>query len=329
MGGGHVRDVSGLGRAGSWDGVNVVVAGFGVAGIAVADNLLFLGADVTAVDEAENFHGERAELLESLGATLRLGAGSSSLALPDDVDLVVASPGWEPEAPLLAAAAERGIPIWSEVEVAWRLRHLEHPAPWLGVTGAHGKTTTVQMLDSILRAAGLRSVVVGDGALSAVEAVMEPTPYDVLVVEVPAAQLEWTTSMQAESAVVLNDVADLDPAVTGRVYHQVAQACVYNVGDPATEEMVREADVVEGARAVGFTLGMPAVGMIGLVEDMLVDRAFIAERATSAAELLTIADLGSDEPHVVADALAAAALARAHGVSRSAVRDGLIAHRAQ
>lgn len=326
MGGRHVRDVSRLGRAGSWDGVKVVVAGFDVAGIAVADNLLFLGADVTAVDEAENSHGERAELLESLGATLRLGEGSSALPLPDDVDLVVASPGWAPDAPLLAAAAERGIPIWSEVEVAWRLRHPEHPTPWLAVTGARGKTTTARMVDSILRAAHLRSVVVGEGGFSAVEAVMEPTPYDVLVVEVPARQLRWTSSMQAESAVVLNDVSDLDPDVTGRIYHQVLQACVYNVEDPATEAMVREADVVEGARAVGFTLGMPSVGMIGLVEDMLVDRAFIAERATSAAELLTIDDLGSDDPHVVADALAAAALARAHGVSRSAVRDGLIAH---
>ena len=74
--------------------------------------------------------------------------------------------------------------------------------------------------------------------------------------------------------------------------------------------------MVEGARAIGFTLGMPSVGMVGVVEDILADRAFIEERSTSAAELCTIADLASPAPHFVANALAAAALARAHGVRR-------------
>ena len=64
-----------------------------------------------------------------------------------------------------------------------------------------------------------------------------------------------------------------------------------------------------------------------MVEDLLVDRAFIEERATSAAELCTLADLASPAPHFVANALAAAALARAHGVSQQAVRDGLRAFR--
>ena len=81
--------------------------------------------------------------------------------------------------------------------------------------------------------------------------------------------------------------------------------------------------MVEGARAVGFTLGTPAVGMVGVVEDLLVDRAFIPERQTSAAELCAVGDLASPAPHVVANALAAAALARAHGVPQVAVRDGL------
>jgi UDP-N-acetylmuramoylalanine--D-glutamate ligase len=81
--------------------------------------------------------------------------------------------------------------------------------------------------------------------------------------------------------------------------------------------------VEEGARAIGFTLGMPAVGMLGVVDDMLADRAFIEERETTAAELCTISDLASEAPHVIANALAAAALARAHGVPTTAVRDGL------
>ena len=65
----------------------------------------------------------------------------------------------------------------------------------------------------------------------------------------------------------------------GRIYQRVQRACVYNVADPVTEDLVREADVQEGARAIGFTLGTPGVGMMGVVDDVLCDRAFVEERA--------------------------------------------------
>ncbi len=336
-------DVGSLGRASDWSGVRVVVAGFGVSGYAAADNLLFLGAQVTALDESTSPEKtEKAELLTTLGATVRLEPGATA-ELPADVDLVVTSPGWKPTAPLLAQAAERGVPVWGEVELAWRLRDPEHAAPWLAVTGTNGKTTTVQMLTSILLAAGLRAVAVGNVGLPIVEAVMDPEPYDVLAVELSSFQLHYTHSMSAESAAVLNFAEDhldwyddvpgaADGSPTGmqryaadkaRIFERVQRACVYNLADATTEEMVREADVVEGARAVGFTLGMPGTGNLGVVEDMLVDRAFIEERSSSAAELCTLDDLASTAPHFVANALAAAALARAHGVSQQAVRDGL------
>ncbi|WP_067438474.1 UDP-N-acetylmuramoyl-L-alanine--D-glutamate ligase [Nocardioides jensenii] len=330
--------VDSLGRHDSWKGVRAAVAGFGVSGFAAADNLLFLGATVVAMDERVDGKEEQAELLRSLGADIRLGPGATG-TLPDDVDVLVTSPGWRPDAPLLAQARERDVPIWGEVELAWRLRDPENAAPWLAVTGTNGKTTTVQMLDSILRAAGLRSVAVGNVGLPIVEAVMDPEPYDVLAVELSSFQLHYTSSMAAESAVVLNVAEDhLDwyqgesamadyAADKGRIFEHAQRACIYNVAEPITEELVREADVQEGARAIGFTLGMPAVGMLGIVEDMLVDRAFIEQRESSAAELCTIADLASPAPHFVADALAAAALARAHGVSQTAVRDGLRAFR--
>jgi UDP-N-acetylmuramoylalanine--D-glutamate ligase len=330
-------DPSTLGRHDSWEGVRAVVAGFGVSGFAAADNLNHLGATVTALDESEGDQSrrEKAELLEVLGATIRLGEGATA-TLPEEVDVVVTSPGWKPTAPLLAQARERGIPVWGEVELAWRLRDPEHPTPWLAVTGTNGKTTTVQMLDTILRTAGLRSTAVGNVGLPIVEAVMDPDPYDVFAVELSSFQLHYTHSMSAESAAVLNVAEDhLDwyssmqeyAADKGRIYERVQRACVYNVADPLTEQLVREADVVEGARAIGFTLGMPGVGMLGVVEDILVDRAFIEQRHDSAAELCTVADLASDAPHYVQNALAAAALARAHGVSQAAVRDGLRAFR--
>jgi UDP-N-acetylmuramoylalanine--D-glutamate ligase len=332
------RDPATLGRHDSWDGVRAVVAGFGVSGFAAADNLLHLGATVTALDESpgDDERQEKAELLRVLGADVRLGSGQTA-QLPADVDVLVTSPGWKPSAPLLAQARERGVPIWGEVELAWRLRDPEHAAAWLAVTGTNGKTTTVQMLDTILRTAGLRSVAVGNVGLPIVEAVMDPAPYDVFAVELSSFQLHYTDSMAAESAAVLNiaeDHLDWYPSMEeyaadkGRIYQRVSRACVYNVGDEVTRRLVEEADVREGARAIGFTLGMPAVGMVGVVEDILVDRAFIAERQTSAAELCTIDDLGqalghAPAPHYVQNALAAAALARAHGVSQQAVRDGL------
>ena len=321
-----------LGRTSDWRDVRVVVAGFGVSGYAAADNLTFLGAQVTALDDSDaGDRRERAQLLESLGATIELGPGSTA-TLPAEVDLVVTSPGWSPSAPLLAQAAERGVPIWGEVELAWRLRDPERPAPWLAVTGTNGKTTTVQMLEAMLRAGGLRTVACGNVGLPIVEVVMDPEPYDVLAVELSSFQLHYTSSMRAESAAVLNVAEDhLDwyddmaayAADKGRIYQGVQRACVYNVADPVTEQLVRDADVQEGARAIGFTLGTPGVGMLGVVGDVLADRAFIEERQTAAAELCSFADLSATAPHFLANALAAAALARAHGVEPAAIREAL------
>ncbi len=188
------------------------------------------------------------------------------------------------------------------------------------------------MLEAVLGAAGLRTIVAGEAGLPIVEVVMDPEPYDVLAVALTGAQLHDTHSMSAESAAVLDvgggrdgrDAADL-----GRVYERVERACVYDLADPGTEQLVREADVTEGARAIGVTLGVPGVGMLGVVEDILADRAFIEQRESSAAELCTISDLPSADPGIVRDALVAAALARAHGVSQVAVRDGLRSYRAQ
>ncbi len=244
---------------------------------------------------------------------------------------------------MLAAAARAGVPVWGEVELAWRMRSRDGAAPWLTVTGTNGKTTTVRMLESMLRAAGLRAVAAGNVGLPLLEAVLHPEPYDVLAVELSSFQLHWSSSISPQASACLNVAPDhvdwhgsLEAYVRdkGRVYERTQLACVYNVADPVTEQLVRDAEVVEGARAVGFTLGTPAVGMLGVVDDVLCDRAFVEERRTAAAELATLEDLvrpgdpeGGPAAHTVANALAAAALARAHGISPRAVRDGLRAFR--
>ncbi len=322
-------DVSGHARGSDWSAVHAVVAGVGVAGFAAADQLLHLGARVTVIDAADGERQrERAGILEVVGAAIRLGDGDT---LPAGADVLVVSPGLPPRAPVIRAARAAGVPVWGELELAWRLRGPD-AAPWLVVTGTNGKTTTTLMLESMLRAAGLRTAAVGNIGVSLVDAVMDPTGFDVLAVEVGAPQLPFLETASPLASVCLNvapDHVDLFGsyddyrAAKARIYARTQVAAVYNAADAETLRMVEEADVVEGCRAIGFTLDVPGLSMLGVVDDLLVDRAFVETRRESAQELASVHDVHPFAPHNVANALAAAALARAYGVAPAAVRAGL------
>jgi UDP-N-acetylmuramoylalanine--D-glutamate ligase len=158
----------------------------------------------------------------------------------------------------------------------------------------------------------------------------------VIAVELSSFQLHWSDSLEPSASACLNvapDHVDWHGSMKeyrrakGKVYARTKVACVYNVQDPVTERLVMDADVQDGCRAIGFTLGMPALSMVGVVDDILADRAFVEQRKTSAAELATLDDVRGSAatlaPHNLANALAAAALARAYGVAPLAVRDGL------
>lgn len=340
MGSQEVNDVD-------WQGKHVTVAGLGVSGIPAARALYERGALVTVVNDGddERSRAQAAELEEwaaargasgggerRAGLTVRLGDGDT---LPESTELVVTAPGWKPGKPLFRAAAEADVPVWGDVELAWRLRGPD-AAPWLAVTGTNGKTTTVRMLASILEAAGLRTAAVGNIGVSLLDAVLGGEEYDVLAVELSSYQLHWSPSLRADSAAVLNLAPDhLDwhgsmdayAADKGRVYEGNRVACVYNAQDTATEDLVRAADVEEGCRAIGFTLGTPGPSQLGVVDGILVDRAFVPNRQKQAQELAEVGDVSPPAPHNIANALAAAALARAFGVPPVAVRDGLRAFR--
>ncbi|WP_042800796.1 UDP-N-acetylmuramoyl-L-alanine--D-glutamate ligase [Streptomyces sp. C] len=315
----------------SWQDRNITVAGLGVSGISAARALAGLGAVVTVVDggDSEGHRARAAELeAEAKGVSVRLGDAET---LPEGTELVVTSPGWKPDSPLFLAAAEAGVDVVGDVEIAWQLRG-EGAAPWLAITGTNGKTTTTQMLASILRAAGLKTAAVGNIGTPIIDVVTGDEQYDVLAVELSSYQLHWAPSVRAHSAAVLNLAPDhLDwhgsmeayAADKGRIYEGNTIACVYNVADPATERLVEEADVEEGCRAIGFTLGAPGPSMLGVVDGILVDRAFVANRQKNAQELAHVDDVNPPAPHNIANALAAAALARAFGVEPRAVRDGL------
>ncbi|SED57382.1 UDP-N-acetylmuramoyl-L-alanine--D-glutamate ligase [Streptomyces sp. TLI_105] len=316
-----------------WNGKKVTVAGLGVSGIPAARVLHARGALVTVVNDGDDERSRaQAAELEAEGITVRLGDGAT---LPTGTELIVTTPGWQPDKPLFAAAAEAGVEVWGDVELAWRLRG-PGAAPWLAVTGTNGKTTTVRMLASILEAAGLRTAAVGNIGVSLLDAVLGEERYDVLAVELSSYQLHWAPSVRAHSAAVLNLAPDhLDwhgsmeayAADKGRIYEGNQVACVYNVADKITEDLVREADVEEGCRAIGFTLGTPGPSQLGVVEGILVDRAFVENRQKNAQELAEVSDVQPPAPHNIANALAAAALARAFGVEAKAVRDGLKAFR--
>lgn len=321
-----MRDLSAIARNQSLAGWNIVVLGIGVAGFASADALLRYGASVIVIDEGESADAKkRAQILETLGARVELAATN----LPP-ADLVVTSPGLPPDHSWLRHYQSSQTPIWGELELAWRLR--EPNVPWLLISGTNGKTTTTLMTNAILTAAGLKSKAIGNVGYAAIDAVTDGETYDVFVVEVGVQQLPFVFTISPLAAVVLNLAPDhLDHFGTmeqyrnmkARTYNNTVIAAIYNDEDPITMKMVEDAEVVEGCRAIGFTRNIPARSMVGVVEDLIVDRAFVAERATSAQELASVLDVRPFAPHNVSNALAAIALARAYGVPASAISAGL------
>ena len=319
-----------LNRTSDWSQIRVCVVGLGVAGFAAADALINLNADVVVIDGASGeSQKERATILEILGAEVRMGNDTD---LPDNLDLIVLSPGVSPLSPIVSAAQTAGVDIWGELELAWRLRDLNHPAPWLLVTGTNGKTTTTLMLESILLAAGKRTVAAGNIGRSVVEVVMDPTPWDVLAIEVGAPQLPFVYSISPQAAVCLNlaqDHIDLFGSyeayrdAKAKVYERCQVAAIFNVADAETIRMVEQAEVIDGCRAIGFSTAIPDISMLGVVEEFLVDRAFLENRREAALELAEISDLATPALHNISNALAASALARAHGVDARSIRDGL------
>lgn len=307
-----------------WHELSVCVAGIGVSGVACATALQSLGAAVHVVDARDGDEEQAtAAKLAALDIEVQLGDGDT---LPDGSMLVVTSPGWRREAPLFASAAQRGIEVWGEPELAWRLRR-PGAAQWLVVTGTDGKTTTTLMLESMLRAAGLRTVAAGNIGTALIDVVNGP--YDVLAVELGSFQLHWSRSVAAHAAAVLNVAPDhLDwwggsfeqySAAKGLAFAHASTIAIGNADDPQTTRLMARAP----GRRISFTLNSPRPGQLGVVEDLLVDRAFVDEPDDHAIELAALADIPVPGPHNVANALAAAALARSIGVAAEAVAGGL------
>ncbi|HEY9497752.1 MAG TPA: UDP-N-acetylmuramoyl-L-alanine--D-glutamate ligase [Terrimesophilobacter sp.] len=324
-----------------WTGLRVAVLGLGVTGFSVADTLAELGADVLVV--AKSADEPTRGVLDVIGVRLLLAELDDGVPLELDrfgAELVIASPGFRPSHPVVAWAVAAGLPVWGDVELAWRLRDkLGVPAEWITVTGTNGKTTTVQLAAAMLRAGGLRAAACGNVGVPVLDAIRDPAGFDVLVIELSSFQLHYTHWISPFASACLNVADDhLDwhgsaqayRAAKGKVYRNTKVACVFNRDDLVTRDLVEEADVVEGCRAIGFGLGLPGPSDFGVVDGIACDRAFLDDRHNTAIEIVTLQELrgvGLGSPHMVANVLAASALARSFGVPVESVRGALVAFR--
>ncbi|HEY6584277.1 MAG TPA: UDP-N-acetylmuramoyl-L-alanine--D-glutamate ligase [Gaiellaceae bacterium] len=170
--------------------MNALVLGLARSGQAAALALARRGDGVIAVDRSEEVETGR---LEEAGVEVQLGSEETSLL--EGMDVLVKSPGVPSDAPLVAAARARGVPVWSEVELAARLL----PNPILGVTGTNGKTTTSELLGAMLGAP-----VAGNVGRALTELVGEVDEGRWIVCELSSFQLEDIHQLRPRIAVLLN-----------------------------------------------------------------------------------------------------------------------------
>ncbi|MCS6776984.1 MAG: UDP-N-acetylmuramoyl-L-alanine--D-glutamate ligase [Chloroherpetonaceae bacterium] len=190
-------------------GQQISVIGAARSGVAAARVLMALGARVTLSDAqpAERCSAERREAALATGAQVVFGA-TIDTALPPGTERVITSPGVPRTAPVLQAAVARGIPVWSEIELAFRLARV----PIVAVTGTNGKTTTVLLIGAMLRASEIPAVVAGNISADAIKKTLVEAAFEVqegvIVAEVSSFQLEWVERFAPAVAVLTNITPD-------------------------------------------------------------------------------------------------------------------------
>lgn len=292
----------------------VLVAGAGVTGIAVAQALIGKGAEVTFTDE---------KVLKVEGFEV-LNPNQISI---DDFDALMVSPGWRDDHILVSAARKNGVEILNEIDFAWSIKVEKAPTQkWLAVTGTNGKTTTVEMVAHILSTSGLKVRACGNVGTTVIETITSDEFFDYLVLELSSFQLHWLNDAQFSSAAILN-IAD-DHIDWHGSFDDYAKAKV-SILDKSTTAILNgnDGEVVGRTshwlgRKVFYSLDTPAPGELGVVEDLLVDRAFVAD-AQEAALIAELKEITPTVPHHVSNSLAAAGLASTVGVTREEIREAL------
>ncbi len=345
-------------RRGEFRHRRISVIGAARSGVGAAGVLVRLGAEVRLSDSqtAEQLGAERVAEIQATGARYALGASVAD-ALPDATDLVVTSPGVPRTAEVLQEAVRRGIPVWSEIELAYRLS----AAPILAVTGTNGKTTTTLLLAAMLQAAGREALVAGnvsadaikrtlvDAAFATFEAAASPaesgkqacagqTASTMIVAEISSFQLEWVERFAPKVGILtnvtpdhLNRHADLEEYAQAKARLFAAQGpddwAIVNQDDPVAWAIgVRSVEAhPERARLVWFTRrsreesALPGAWVhAGRLKVRL-------ESGQTPVTVLALAELPPTLPgaHSVENVLAAAAGALAAGAEAEAIAEAV------
>jgi UDP-N-acetylmuramoylalanine--D-glutamate ligase len=302
-------------------GKSVLVVGGGVTGKATANYLTSARAVVQIFEE---------RAIEGIANSI-----STIDAIAPATAMAVISPGWRAEHPVIQFLQNLGVEVISEIDLAWRVKlELAPEQKWLAVTGTNGKTTTVSMVESIFAAAGINGIACGNVGRTVIEAVSDSANFQVLVLELSSFQLEWSAEPEFLASAILNVAPDHIDWHGGFAAYLAAKLKIFdratwllvNRDDPTLAQLRFE--LTAGERLVEFTLGSPALGQLGMVEELLVDRAFGGELLDQAgkpeaAVLFELSDIKSPVPHNVSNALAAAGLARAYGISGEQISLGL------
>ena len=290
------------------NGKRILVAGAGITGIACARALVKRGSIVTIVDDKVQSHDEFSVITPS----------QVDFA---DFDVLLVSPGWREDHPVVQGARTARIALINEVDLAWSLK----PAgqKWLALTGTNGKTTTVELAAAMLRSGGIKAIACGNVGTTVIETVESKENYDFLVLELSSFQLHWLEDAQFVSSAILNIAQDhVDWHGSFNAYAEAKLSIL----DKSTTAILKGDDTEIVSRAthwqgpkVFFSLDTPAPGELGVVEELLVDRAFVAD-PQEAAMFAELNEVTPTVPHSVANALAASGLARTAGVSHEAIR---------
>jgi UDP-N-acetylmuramoylalanine--D-glutamate ligase len=289
----------------------VVVVGLGVAGEAVARQLARRGwSVVVAEDRPGPAARSRAEGLAALGVQVVEAPDDAAFdALVDATDLLVPSPGVPRRHRATTRALARGIPVWTEFELAARWSSL----PLVAVTGTNGKTTVTTLVAGMLEASGRRTALAGNNDLPLVDA-LDLEGLDVVVVEASSFRLEFTETFAPRVGTWLNLAPDHLDWHGDMASYEAAKAKLWANAGPDDVAVANAEDpavlaAAEASRARVVTFGLEA-GEWHVAGDELVG---------PAGPVLGVGELARDLPHDRSNALAAAATATAAGAGPDAV----------
>lgn len=290
-------------------GKKVLILGGGVTGSAVGKIIEELGASVKVADEkpVNDFATHANDDFENL-----------------DYDFAIVSPGWKPEHPLIQALIKRNIKITNEIDLAWHFRNLHAPNQrWVAITGTNGKTTTTELTAAMLNASGISAAACGNVGTTVIETVWNDAKFEVLVLELSSFQIHWMEDPEFSAVAILNiadDHTDWHGSFEEYTKAKIKLLTHSDIGiiNGQDSHLVQAVSSWSG-RKIYFSLDTPAPGQLGLVEELLVDRAFVVD-AKEAGAIAELNEVQPTVPHAVANTLAAAGLSRAVGADLESIR---------